>query len=113
MSEEAQTVKPAAAPVVEDKTFLDLLKSLIGKTVTLVNPESYEDAPVGHRLTTGFYRAKMLSVHKDYVVVATQYVHKNVSKNAEQSKESAQQFIPTDKIKRLSMLKEGERLIHL
>ena len=67
------TIKPAATT--EDRSFYDLLKSLMGQIVTIVNPESYEDAPVGHQIRAGFYRAKPVGMGKDYIILATELVH--------------------------------------
>ena len=98
----------AAAPVVEQKKFTDILRSLIGKTVTIVNPESYEDAPVGHTLKVGFYRAKVTGGGTDYFVAMTEY--KKAGKSG--VNEPVKQFLPFEKIKRVSVLKQ-EIIIHL
>jgi len=100
--------KPAGAnppPVVEDRSFVDILRSLIGKVVTVVNPESYEDAPIGHQIRAGFYRAKPVGLGRDYLIVVTEYKHKT-------DKEPVKQYIPITKIKRVSMMKT-ELLIHI
>ena len=107
-TETTGTIKPAAA--MEDRTFQELLKSLIGQIVTIVNPESYEDAPVGHQIRAGFYRAKPVGLGKDYLVVATELIHP--AKPGDQQKEPVRQYIPIDQIKRVSILKT-ERLIHI
>ena len=85
----------------------DLLKSLLGKTVTMVNPESYEEAPVGHQIRAGFYRAKPVGLGRDYLVVATDFVHGRAGQ-----KEAVRQYIPFAQIKRVSVMK-SEVLIHL
>ena len=103
---DAQQAK--AGPIVEDKSFQDLLKSLMGQVVTMVNPESYEDAPVGHQIRAGFYKAKPIGLGKDYLIVATEYVHTG----REASKEPVRQYIPLTNIKRISIMK-GEKLIHI
>ncbi len=108
MSEQG-TVKPSA-PVVEDRTFGELLGSLVGKTVTIVNPESYEDAPVGHQIRVGFSKAKPIAIGKDYVVLVTEFVHKG--KDANKDREPVKQYLPIHRIKRISILK-SERLIHI
>ena len=95
-----------AAPTIEDKQFLDILRALIGKTVTVVNPESYESAPVGYKLTTGFYRAKVSALGRDYLVMVTEFERKKTSN------EPVKQFIPIDQIKRVSILQK-ERILHL
>jgi len=98
----------AAAPAVEQKKYTDILRSLIGKTVTVVNPESYEDAPVGHTLKVGFYRAKITGGGTDYFVAMTEY--KKAGKVA--GPEPVKQFLPFDKIKRVSVMKQ-EIILHL
>ena len=107
MSETKQEIRPAAPPATQFDDFQGVLQSLIGKVVTIVNPESFEDAPVGNRLTTGFYRAKVIGVKGDYVSVATEYVHKRGD-----SKEPVKQFIPLSQIKRVSLMK-SDRIIHI
>ena len=102
MSEQASATAQMPA------SFDAVIRSLVGKVVTFVNPESYEDAPVGYRLTTGFYKAKVIAVGDDYLSVATELVHKR----GEKEKEPVRQFIPLSHIKRISVLK-GERLIHI
>ncbi len=86
----------------------DILRSLAGKVVTMVNPESLENAPMGYQLTTGFYRAKVLAVHDDMVSIATELVHKG----RETTKEPVRQFIPFDRIKRISFAK-SDVLVHI
>ena len=105
---EIQPAAKAAVPVTEDKSFLDILKSLMGKTVTVVNPESYEDAPVGHQIRAGYYRAKPIGMGKDYIILMAEYVHSG----RETGKEPVKQYIPLEKIKRISLMK-SERLIHI
>ncbi len=98
----------ASATTQMPQTFDAVLRSMVGKVVTFVNPESYEDAPVGYRLTTGFYKAKVVAVGKDYLSVATELIHKR----GEKETEPVRQFIPMAQIKRISVMK-GERLIHV
>ena len=100
------TLKPAATT--EDRSFYDLLKSLMGQIVTIVNPESYEDAPVGHHIRAGFYRAKPIGLGNDYLILATEFVHAG----RESGKEPVRQYIPLSAIKRISVLK-SEKLIHI
>ena len=90
------------------QTFDAVLRALTGQVVTFVNPESYEDAPVGYRLTTGFYKAKVMAVGADYMTVATELAHKR----GEKETEPVRQFIPLARIKRVSVMK-SERLIHI
>ena len=106
MSEtELKPVKPE--PVVDNKEFLDLIKALLGKTVTIVNPESYEHAPVGFTLKAGFYRAKVTGMGQDYLTLVTE-----MKKGRDSSGEPVKQFLPLKQIKRISMMKT-ERLLHI
>ncbi len=102
------TVKPQAAPIEEDRDFHDLIKSLIGQIVTIVNPESYEDAPVGHQIRAGFYRAKPIGLGRDYLIVSTTMQHRGKS----EEKEPVRQYIPLSQIRRISLMK-SEKLIHI
>lgn len=106
MTETEKNVTLDPQPTTDDKSFSDYLRALVGKVVTVVNPESYEDAPVGHQIRAGFYRAKVTGMGSDFLKLATEYVHKS------KEKEPVKQFIPLDKIKRISMMKE-ERILHL
>lgn len=96
----------APAPAVEDKQFVDILKALVGKAITVVNPESYEAAPVGYKITTGFYRGKLTGIGRDYLIMMTEFERKKGSP------EPVKQYIPIDQIKRVSLLK-SERVLHL
>lgn len=108
MTEPTKEIQPASKPVVQPASFSEVIQRLVGKVVTVVNPESLEDAAVGRRLATGFYKAKVSFVGSDFVEVLTEYQHKR----GEQRKEPVKQYIPFDRIKRVSMMK-GDRLIHI
>jgi hypothetical protein len=99
---------PARTPEMDSKCFRDILKTLVGNVITVVNPESYEEMPVGHQIKPGFYRAKVLTLGEDFIAVVSE--HQHAGKNAK--KEPVKQFVPIREIKRLSILK-SERLIHL
>lgn len=107
MDDNAESQK-AFTPANENRSFVDVLKSLLGETVTMVNPQSYEDAPHGHQIRAGFYRAKLVGLGHDYLIVVAEYVHAD----NQGSKEPAKQYIPVDKIKRISLTK-SEQLIHI
>jgi len=92
----------------EARSFHDVLKGLVGKPVTVVNPESYEDAPVGHTIKASFYKAKVTGMGSDYITVITEF--KQAGKGA--AVKPVKQFMPIDRIKRISVLK-GEVLIHI
>ncbi len=111
MEEASPEREPKSAPtqpVFEDRTFVDVLKSFIGKVITVVNPESYEDAPLGHDIRKGWYPAKPVGMGVDYLIVVTEYKH--AGKKA--TKEPVKQFIPLARIKRISQMK-SELLIHI
>lgn len=91
----------------ELETWLDVLRSLVGKTVTVVNPESYQEAPVGHQIRAGFYRARPVALGRDYVLLAVEVVHQRSGE-----KEVVRQFVPVSRIKRVS-IRKNERLLHL
>lgn len=92
----------------EIHSFLDVIRSLLGRVVTVANPESLEDAPMGFQLNTGFYRAKILAVQGDFITVATELVHRG----KEASKEPVKQFIPLARIKRVTVAK-AEVYVHI
>jgi len=102
-----ETVPEKKAPAkMEDKGFQDILKALIGKTVTVVNPESYEAAPMGFKLGEGYYRGKLTGLGRDYLVMMTQIERKKGVA------EPVKQWIPMGRIKRISILK-SEPILHL
>ncbi len=90
-------------------SFHDMLVDLVGKVVTVVNPESYEDTAMGHTLTTAFGRGKVLNVGEDYLTIVTEFTHK---RGGAKGKEPVKQYIPFSRIKRVSLMK-GERLLHI
>ena len=100
--------EPTAPTKQTHKTFNEVLAGLAGKAVTIVIPESYEEAPVGHRLAAGFNRGKILTVGTDMIHVAAEHR----KKRGPQDKEVISQYIPIAQIKRISLLKDGP-LIHL
>lgn len=100
--------KTAEVPTASMHSMADVLASLKGKIVTMVNPESLEDAPMGYQLTTGFYRAKILTVSDQMVIVGTELVRKG----REAAKEPVKQFIPIHRIKRISIAK-SDILVHI
>ena len=67
-----KVAKKAAQPIIEDRDFTDVLKSFIGKLVTMVNSESYEDVPLGHQIRGGWYPAKPVGLGNDYLIVVTE-----------------------------------------
>jgi hypothetical protein len=99
------TDKSAASKI---QSFHDVLAALVGKVVTVANSESYEDAPVGHRLGAGFYRAKVTSLKEDFLILATQFHHSN----PHEDDEAVSQYLPLSRIKRVSVMK-SEKILHI
>ena len=100
MSEPSQATEGAKAGATD---FRSVLKALMGKKVTIVNPESYEAAPVGFRLKEGFYDGKITGVGTDFITLATVFA----SGKKEGGNQPVKQFIPIVRIKRLSMMKDA------
>jgi hypothetical protein len=97
----------AAAPAqAENRSFGDILKALVGKSVTVVNPQSFEAAPVGYKLTDAHYRGKVTALGRDYIVMVTEFEKKKGAK------EPVKQFIPTRQIQRISVMPK-ETFLHL
>ena len=108
MTEPAPEKEPAAPQTASASDYYrDVLRNFTGRIVTMVNPESYEEAPMGHTITTGFYKAKVLKVGEDFLCVACEFVHRR-----NQTKEPVKQYIPLDKVKRISVMKQ-EVIVHL
>jgi len=95
----------AAAP---KRTMADVYTGLVGKAVTVATTDHLEDAPVGRRLHPGSYRAKVIGLGADHLVLATEYVHGGRSAGTEPMK----QFVPLANIKRVSAMK-SELILHL
>ena len=111
-SDTAPAGQPAAAPAkpaVEDRDFQSILKALLGKPVTVVNPESYETAPMGWQLKEGFYSGRVTGLGKDYMVLQTEII---ASKKDGGGKQAVKQFIPLRRIKRVSIMK-GSNILHI
>jgi len=105
---EPEQAKAPLKPIVEERGFADVLKSYLGKLITVVNPESYEDAPLGHDIRKGWYPAKPVGFGNDYMIVVTEYKH--AGKKA--TKEPVKQYIPYARIKRISVMKT-EVVVHI
>ena len=101
--------KPAAAPILEDKSLTDILKTLLGKVVTFVNAESFEEGGLGHKVEAGWYKGKLSGLGKDYLIVITEFKHGSGKKS---SKEPVKQYVPIEKVKRISVMKT-QVLIHI
>ena len=101
---ETKAQPEAFKPTQEDRSYLEVLKALVGKKITVVNPESYEAAPmVGFQLKENFYPAKIAGWGNDYIIIHTVVA---MSKK-EGGQQPVQQYIPLDAVKRVSVLKTG------
>ena len=93
-------------PVIEDRDYKSILKALIGKKVTVVNPESYEAATVGFQLKEGYYAGKIGGLGQDYMIFHTVY------QASKKDRQPVQQYIPVSRVKRISLMRSST-LIHL
>ena len=106
---EAQAPTEAPKVTEESRDYYGVLKSLVGKQVTIVNPESYEAAPmVGFQLKEGYYKGKVTGMGQDYLIFQTIVT---LGKK-EGGQQPVQQFLPIDRIKRLSVMKTNI-LLHI
>lgn len=109
MSEAVPAPETAKTPALEHQTFAEVLKSLLGKMVLFVNAESFEEGGLGYTLEAGWYRGKLVAIGHDYLTVLSEFKH-GVGKKA--TKEPIKQYIPRDKIKRITVMK-SQILIHI
>jgi hypothetical protein len=109
MSESAPAPETAKTPVPEHQTFADVLKGMLGKMVMFVNAESFEEGGLGYTLEAGWYRGKLTAIGQDYLTVISEFKH-GVGKKA--TKEPIKQYIPRDKIKRITVMKT-QVLVHI
>ena len=100
---------PVPAPGLTDKSFIEVLRGMLGKVVMFVNAESFEEGGLGYTMDAGWYRGNLKGIGKDYLTIVSEFKH-GVGKSA--SKEPIKQFIPTDKIKRVTVMKT-QILIHI
>ena len=101
--------KPAPTPVIDDKRFVEILHGMLGKVVLFVNAESFEEGGLGYTLEAGWYRGKLSAIGRDYLTIVSEFKH-GVGKNA--TKEPIRQFVPMDKVKRVTLMKT-QILIHI
>ena len=101
---EAKAHAETFTPSEEDRDFMGVIKALAGKKVMVVNPESYEAAPmVGFQLKENFYPGKVAGWGSNYVILHTVVT----LPKKEGGQQPVQQFIPIARIKRISALKTG------
>jgi hypothetical protein len=104
----AQADSAQKSPLMSAKSFSDVLRSLIGRPITIVYTQSYERAAMGAQLTEGFYKGKIVGVEDTFITVATEFAPK--VKNAEP--EPVRQFVPITSVTRVTVMK-SEILLHL
>ena len=97
-------------PTIHSGSFRDLLQEHLGKLFLIANPESFEETGLGgNTIQAGWYRAKLVGLGDDYLIVISEFSH-GTGKHAQ--KEPVKQFIPIGHIKRISLMR-SERLIHI
>ena len=100
---------PEAPAQLQHADYKSVLQALVGKKITVVNPESYEAKPMaGFQLKEGYYEGKITGVGEDYVLFLTTVT---LSKK-EGGHQAVQQFIPIDRVKRVSAMK-GAIILHI
>ena len=104
---EQQATQAAPEVTTEDRNFRDVLESLVGKKVAVINPESFEALPrEGHELREGYYPGKISGFGQDYMIFNT------VLAASKKDRQPVQQYIPIDRIKRISKMR-SRTLLHL
>lgn len=88
------------------KSIHDILTTLQGQVVTVINPQSYVRTLTGYEVDVETYNAKILSYEGETLKVLTEYV-KDPHKKA---KDKVYQFIPVAQIRRVTVSK-SERFI--
>jgi len=86
----------------------DILNSLVGHVVTVLNPQTYIRTITGYKIDSTTYKAKAISCKEGILRLATEYVSDPHSKE----REKAQQFVPVDQIKRI-MISKSLKLLTL
>jgi len=89
-------------------TFDEILGGLIGKIVTVINPQCYTPTLTGYKIDAEAYKAKVVSCENGILRLLTEYL----CNPREKIREKAYQFIPVDQIKRI-MISKRERLLNL
>lgn len=104
---EQQATQAEPAATTEDRDYRGILEALVGKKVTVVNPESFEALPrEGHELRKGFYPGKISGIGRDYMVFQT------VLAATKKDRQPVKQYIPLARVKRISVMRTTT-LLHL
>ena len=107
MSDSQSATQDAPQVIEEKRDYVDVLRDLVGKRVTIINPESYEALPAGgSELKANYYPGKIGGVGRDYLIFHT------VLAATKKDRQPVKQFIPLTRIKRLSIMQTGT-LLHL
>lgn len=128
MTESRASTQEAPVAVEEQRDYVDVLRALVGRPVTVVNPESYEALPAGgSELREGNYQGRITGFGKDYFIFETNLAATNLvelvgaanvrvgrahAHSEEDEAQPVQQFIPVARIKRLSLVGDNA-LLHL
>ncbi|HET6202059.1 MAG TPA: hypothetical protein VFI25_04555 [Planctomycetota bacterium] len=99
-----------ARPTTAIRSFREVLTAVVGKTVTIVNPESYEESALGAKLTMGIYKGKVLALGDDFLKVQTTFKRRGGKDAADE--EPVVQFVPIDRVKRVSVMKT-DTILHI
>ena len=106
VAEKTTEAKPATAI----RAFREVLTAVVGKTVTIVNPESYEESALGAKLTSGVYKGKVLAAGDDFLKIQTVFKRRAGKDGAEE--EPVVQFVPFARVKRVSVMKT-DTVLHI
>ena len=93
---------------VEAEKYREILEKIVGKTLTVINPECYKAHRLGYRIEADFYKGKILEVKEDHVILSFRFA-KDPKK---EEMVPVTQYVPIERIKRVSILPD-EILFHL
>ena len=103
---------PGPSSRTQEGPFVKLLASLVGRTVTVIDPESFEEAPIGHQIRPASHRMKLTEMLADHIVLVGEFVHHRPGGPRDGKKGHVTHYVPITKIERVSLL-DGELLIHV
>ncbi|MBU0755873.1 MAG: hypothetical protein KJ645_12085 [Planctomycetes bacterium] len=91
----------------DTRSFHEVLKTLIGQVITVINPSSYIRTLTGFRIDAETYQAKVISSENGTLRILIETIS-NPQKN---SKEKAYQYIPIEQIKHVQVSKSERHLM--
>ncbi len=125
---DTQSTADVPEVIEESRSYMDVLRSLVGKPVTVISPESYEALPAGgSELREGNYSGEIVGFGNDYFIFQTSLEATNLvelvgaanvrvgrarSQGVDDTATPVRQFIPIARIKRLSLVDENA-MLHL